>query len=57
MAFQPDVERSLPQKIQPIKYLADMCGQRAIGDGRRLLRHVLFQVTLVASHHNPVPKL
>lgn len=28
-------------------------GKRAIGGGRRLLRHVLFQAALVASHHNP----
>ena len=32
-------------------------GKRAIGGGRRLLRHVLFQAALVASHHNPVLKL
>ncbi|OED48079.1 transposase [Rhodobacteraceae bacterium (ex Bugula neritina AB1)] len=31
-------------------------GKRAIGGGRRLLRHVLFQVALVASHHNSVLK-
>lgn len=31
-------------------------GKRAIGGGRRLLRHVLFQAALVASHHNPVLK-
>jgi transposase len=29
-------------------------GRRAIGGGRRLLRHVLFQAALVASYHNPV---
>lgn len=29
-------------------------GKRAIGGGRRLLRHVMFQSALVASHHNPV---
>ena len=28
------------------------CGKRAIGGGRRALRHVLFQAALVASHHN-----
>lgn len=28
-------------------------GKRAIGGGRRLLRHVMFQAALVASHHNP----
>lgn len=33
-----------------------MRGQRAIGGGRRLLRHVMFQAALVASHHNPVLK-
>lgn len=33
-----------------------MRGKRAIGGGRRLLRHVLFQAALVASHHNPVLK-
>lgn len=32
-------------------------GKRAIGGGRRLLRHVLFQAALVASHHNPVLKI
>jgi len=31
-------------------------GKRAIGGGRRSLRHVLFQAALVASHHNPVLK-
>ena len=31
-------------------------GKRAIGGGRRLLRHVLFQAALVASHHNPMLK-
>jgi transposase len=31
-------------------------GKRAIGGGRRLLRHVMFQAALVASHHNPVLK-
>ncbi|MBV1927236.1 MAG: transposase [Rhodobacteraceae bacterium] len=30
-----------------------MRGKRAIGGGRRALRHVLFQAVLVASHHNP----
>ncbi len=30
--------------------------KRAIGDGRRLLRHVMFQTALVASYHNPVLK-
>lgn len=29
-----------------------MRGKRAIAGGRRLLRHVLFQAALVASHHN-----
>lgn len=29
-----------------------MRGKRAIGGGRRALRHVLFQAALVASHHN-----
>lgn len=33
-----------------------MRGKRAIGGGRRGLRHVLFQAALVASHHNPVLK-
>lgn len=33
-----------------------MRGKRAIGGGRRALRHVLFQAALVASHHNPVLK-
>lgn len=31
-------------------------GKRAIGGGRRLLRHVMFQAALVATHHNPVLK-
>lgn len=31
-------------------------GKRVIGGGRRLLRHVMFQAALVASHHNPVLK-
>ncbi len=30
-----------------------MRGKRAIGGGRRALRHVLFQAALVASYHNP----
>lgn len=34
-----------------------MRGKRAIGCGRRLLRHVMFQAALVASHHNPVLKV
>lgn len=34
-----------------------MRGKRAIGGGRRLLRHVMFQAALVASHHNPVLKV
>ncbi len=29
-------------------------GKRAIGGGRRLLRHVMFQAALVASYHKPV---
>ena len=33
-----------------------MRGKRAIGGGRRLLRHVLFQAALVAGHHNPILK-
>lgn len=33
-----------------------MRGKRAIGGGRRLLRHAMFQAALVASHHNPVLK-
>lgn len=33
-----------------------MRGKRAVGGGRRLLRHVMFQAALVASHHNPVLK-
>ena len=33
-----------------------MRGKRAIGGGRRALRHVMFQAALVASHHNPVLK-
>ncbi len=28
-------------------------GKRAIGGGRRLLRHVMFLAALVAAHHNP----
>ncbi|MFK7876800.1 MAG: IS110 family transposase, partial [Paracoccaceae bacterium] len=31
-------------------------GKRAIAGGRHMLRHVLFQAALVASHHNPVLK-
>ena len=33
-----------------------MRGKRAIGRGRRQLRHVMFQAALVASHHNPILK-
>ncbi|WP_423816521.1 transposase [Ruegeria pomeroyi] len=32
-------------------------GKRAIAGGRRALRHVMFQAGLVASHHNPSPKI
>lgn len=28
-------------------------GKRAVGGGRRVLRHVMFQAALVAAHHNP----
>lgn len=28
-------------------------GKRAVGGGRRVLRHVMFQAALVATHHNP----
>ena len=31
-------------------------GKRAIGGGRHMLRHVMFQAALVASYHNPVLK-
>ncbi len=31
-------------------------GKRAIGRGRHLLRHVMFQAAHVAHHHNPVLK-
>jgi transposase len=31
-------------------------GKPAIGGGRHLLRHVMSQAALVASHHNPVLK-
>lgn len=34
-----------------------MRGKRAIGGGRRSLRHVMFQAALVASYHNPVLKI
>ncbi|MCV6594702.1 MAG: IS110 family transposase [Silicimonas sp.] len=34
-----------------------MRGKRAIAGGRRLLRNVMFQAALVASHHNPVLKV
>lgn len=33
-----------------------MRGKRAIGGGRRALRHILFQAALVARHHNPALK-
>lgn len=33
-----------------------MRGKRAIGGGRRQLRHVMFQAALVASYHNPILK-
>jgi transposase len=33
-----------------------MRGKRAIGGGRRKLRHVMFHADLVASHHNPILK-
>ncbi|THH34214.1 IS110 family transposase [Aliishimia ponticola] len=33
-----------------------MRGKRAIGGGRRLLRHEMFQSALVAIHHNAVLK-
>ncbi|WP_368502150.1 transposase [Salipiger sp. 1_MG-2023] len=31
-------------------------GKRAIAGGRHVLRHVLFQAALLASHHNPTLK-
>ena len=34
-----------------------MRGKRAIGGGRRQVRHVMFQAALVASHHNPHLKI
>ena len=34
-----------------------MRGKRAIAGGRRMLRHVMFQAALVASHHNPALKI
>ena len=34
-----------------------MRGKRAIEGGRLLLRNVMFQAALVASHHNPVLKI
>ena len=34
-----------------------MRGKRAIGGGRRQLRHVMFQAALVARRHNPVLKI
>jgi len=33
-----------------------MRGKRAVGGGRRLLRHVMYQAALVASYHNPALK-
>ena len=33
-----------------------MRGKRAIGGGRRVLRHVMFQAALVTCHHNPALK-
>jgi transposase len=33
-----------------------MRGKRAIGGGRRLLRHVMFRAAPIASHHNPILK-
>ena len=33
-----------------------MRDKRAIGGGRRLLRHVMFHAALVASHHNSALK-
>lgn len=33
-----------------------MWGKRAIGGGRRMLRHVMFQIALVVSLHKPVLK-
>jgi transposase len=33
-----------------------MRGKRAIGGGRRKLRHVMIQAALVAAYHNPILK-
>jgi transposase len=33
-----------------------MRGRRTIADGRRSLRHVLYQAALAAAYHNPVLK-
>ncbi|WBU56207.1 transposase [Paracoccus sediminicola] len=43
--------------LAPIAHDSGMLrGKRAIGGGRRLLRHVMLQAALVAAHHNPVLK-
>lgn len=39
--------------LAPIAHYSDaLRGKRTIGGGRHLLRHVMFQAALVASHHN-----
>jgi len=61
LAATTSILRSVPG-IGPVAstmLIAEMpeLGKRAIGGGRRLLRHVMFQAALVASHHNPVLKV
>lgn len=63
MAEMPELGQISGEQAAALTGLAPMAhdsgamrGKRAIGGGRRALRHVLFQAALVASHHNPVLK-
>ena len=63
IAEMPELGQLSGQKAAALAGLAPiahdsgaMRGKRAIAGGRRLLRHVMFQAALVASHHNPVLK-
>ena len=54
----PGEQAAAPVGLPPIAHASGiMRGKRAIGGGRRRLRHVMFQAALVASHHDPVLKI
>lgn len=63
LADMPELGQISCEQAAPLAGLAPiahdsgaMRGKRAIGGGRRQLRHVMFQAALFASHHNPILK-